>query len=123
MCPDGTEPTDSDSGGFTIELIGSGDTDQDPEDAFPNYMGVILELDDDNQLKLTSTCETGMGSILSIMMDVNEITEVNVTYVRMSAPDISQTVKYQTSLFCFLALCFSSNNNKLCSCLGVRNEC
>lgn len=98
MCPGETEPADSDSGGFAIELIGSGDTGQDPEDAFLNYMGVILELEDDNQLKLTSTCETGIGSILSIMMDVSGISVVNVTYVRESAPDTSQMVILLTHL-------------------------
>ena len=80
VCPDDTEPLDSNDNGYTIEIVGTGSTDQDPEDAFESYLRTGLEIDDGDSLKLTSTCPAGFGVLLSFMMDVGEISSVTVTF-------------------------------------------
>lgn len=94
VCPDVTEPLDSDDSGFTLTIVdNNGGTDQDPEEALPNYMGQSLELNSLDFLKLTSMCETGSGTILSVMMEVSDVTSVTVTYIT-STGEVQRTVIY-----------------------------
>ena len=92
VCPDGSEPFDSSSGGFVVELTGSGDTDQSAEDALQSYLGTGLEINADNGLKLTSECESGSGTVLSLMLDVSDISQVSVTFVSLINGNITRTV-------------------------------
>lgn len=96
VCPDDSEPIDSNDGGFNIELTGMGDTDQSAEDAIGSYLGTGLEISAGNGLKLTSLCDSGSGTILSLMFDVSDISQVNVTFVSPTLGSITRTVCYTT---------------------------
>lgn len=98
VCPDDTEPLDSSDGGFSIEIIGAGTTDQDADDAFESYLGTGLEIDDGDSLKLTSTCPSGSGVLLSFMLDVSQINSVNITFISSSGVTTDYMVKCFHSL-------------------------
>lgn len=99
VCPDDTEPLDSSDDGYSIEIIGPGSTGQDAEDAFGSYLGTGLEIDDGDSLKLTSNCPSGFGVLLSFMMDVSEISAVNITFITSTGTRILFQVCCRHSLF------------------------
>ena len=93
VCPDDTEPLDSSDNGYDIEIVGQGTTDQDANDAFESYLGTGLEIDDGDSLKLTSTCPSGFGVFLSLMMDVAEISSVTITFTSSAGIESVVVVK------------------------------